>query len=158
MKCTKVFGYVLLALLFISTVPYAAEAASVKIYPHQFKPKAPADTHNRQSPSYLLGSGGTATYYAVVSLPVGKRVRKLILYHSSNSPVNVTSCELYRVRLGEREQSLGTLGVFEDTDLDVVARSTTDISPRKVKSGYIYYVELWVANGNRVHGVTVKYQ
>lgn len=160
MKCIRIFGYVLLVLLFISTVPYAAEARNVKIYPDQFKPVNPSDPHNLQSSSYLYGDGGDATYYAVVKLPVGTRVTRVVLFHSSDS-VAGTSCLLYRFQFGAAvpyDRTMASFFCTGNTGNAATAVAYTTISYPKVRSGFRYWVKVDVGNGNRLHGVKVVYE
>ena len=155
MRYIKISGYVLLAALSVSITPYVAEAASVKISPRQFKASNTGNPYGYQSPSQVAGDEGEADFSAVVKLPVGKRITELVLCHGSDDG-NATICVLNRVRWGESFEQLATLATNQDTDDAVVRVSTTDISPRRVQSGYTYYVAVRVEDGNRVHGVKVK--
>ena len=161
MRYTKAFGYVLLAVLLVSTVPCGAEAASIKIQPHQFKPVDPSDPNTYQEPAHLYsdplpGGDGQAQYYAVVNVPVGRRITKVVLYHRGAGSQTVLLLD--RVQTGQNYQDMATLITTENTSDNVVPVVTTTIDHPLVRAGYTYYVRVVLYSGNYVHGVKVKYQ
>ena len=161
MKCIRIFGYVLLALLFISTVPYAAEAGNVKIYPKQFKPVDPSNPYNYQTPGNLLGDGGEAMYYAVVNLPAGKTVTRLVGFRSSPSTTGSTEFYLNRSRFGVADQPVQIMAHISATGFTGAgadAYDDTTISYPRVKSHFSYYVLVEIEDNNRVTGVKVVYE
>ena len=157
MKYMKTIGYVLLAVLFVSTVPYAAEAANIKIQPHQLKPVDPGNPYNYQEPAHMKGDGGQASYYAVVSLPVGKTITQLTFHHRNDAAVGSVAT-LHRTKFGQIGEEMARQNTTQDTDDDIVPISTTDINLPKVKAGYTYHVRVTAGNGNFIHGVIVRYQ
>ena len=157
MRRTKITGYMLLAVFFVSLVPYAAEAASITVKPHHFKPCVPSDTNNWQTPSEITGSAGYAKYYAVVNLPVGRRVTKLVSYHKGSGGA-FTEVGLYRVRIGEKYDQIASLNTNLNTGGAFVPVTTTTITHPVVAAGYTYYVWTEVGTNNQVNAVKVKYQ
>ena len=161
MRHVKTSGYVLWALLFISTVPYNAEAGTVRIYPDQFKPVNPSNPDNAQMPVALYGGSGPAQYCAIAKLPVGKSVKRLVAFHSSNVGTSRSSVRLLRSRFGPCEQPSQDLAEVECSGFTggpVIALHRADISYAEVRAGFRYWVLVDLAPGNNLHGVKVKYE
>ena len=161
MKCTKILGYVLFALLYISTLPYAAEAGNEKIYPKQFKPVDPSNPYNYQTPGNLRGDGGLVEYTAVVNLPAGKTVTRLVGFRGSPSTTGSTEFYLFRSRFGVSDQPVQTMAHISATGFTGAgadAYEDTSISYPRVNSHFSYYVLVEIGDNNGVTGVKVVYE
>ena len=157
MRYARMIGCVVVALLLVSTLPYAAGAAAIRVKPHKFNPCKARDGNNHVMPVYIQGDGGQAQHYALVNLPVGRTITKLTLFYSGPG-TDLTTATLNRVRLGEQFQLVAAINAISNTGTDVWSIQQTSIDRPLIESGFTYYVWVEAGTNARVWGVKINYE
>ncbi len=143
----KLLTVVTLTMILICFSAHSSNAGVKKIRPHQLTPRTSSTTWY-QNPHWIRSdSTDEAVFYAIVQLPVGKVVKKLTYYHYGQTSPSSTHVVLYRAKPGEFDD-LMAYSPENDSSSTIITVVDDTIEFAKVKSGYIYYLEVKSANQN----------
>jgi hypothetical protein len=159
---------VLGAALVLLATTVSTKAAEVRLWMDQFKTDyAPLERTSDKLIQYqtpasagVVNSAGDRTGWqgwAPVNLPVGSAIGSVVYYHVGSTNIgHATVCNFWRVKFGKNPESLAaghsTAAVPETVSLTMASEDKLI-----VKSGYRYYVSIFIGATTAMKGVKIIY-
>ena len=105
------------------------------------------------------GQPSSVHFYVPLTLPAGARITKITYYYEGVNSESGTALDIYRIKVGNRHESLGWEHSEGSTSGQVIPVDVTITGDSIIRKGYRYYVRPYSSSlSSYFMGVKIDYQ